>query len=192
VKRALALAVAFVVLLAGPAFADKVKVNVTDAGFDRSGLSLQQGDTVKWNFSPENQADHEVRGPFFDSGPVGPGGTFSFQFTAAGKYTVVDLMNPGASMLIKVPTDVDQSAGSIDTTFNFWMNTGPDPGYFWSVQYEYPGAADWGLLYRQVGGSFSFKADHGPGTYRFRAKTHKFANPDHTDWSAPVSILVTP
>jgi len=167
--------------MATPAFADKVKINVTDSGFDRSRLLIQQGDTVKWNFSPDNQTDHEVRGPFFDSGPIGPGGSFSFQFTGAGKYAVEDVLNPSATMLIKIPVLAEPPMGPIDTIFLISMGNGPPDSYYWSVQYKYPGAPGWVLLFRQVGGSFRFKADHGPGTYEFRGKTHEFAKPDHTD-----------
>jgi plastocyanin len=192
-KRTLPALALALLLIAAPAFADTATVTVSDSGFSPSAVTVRQGGSVLWQFDAGNHQNHEVKGSWFDSGPKGPGDSYNYTFFGAGKYTIVDALNPGSTMLVKVPTRVKPSSGPVGRKYYLTLASEPPQGFYWSLEYRYPDASGWTVLFRiRQGANYYFKPDHGPGTYQFRSQTHQFANDMAPDWSPPASIQVTP
>jgi plastocyanin len=59
-------------------------INIQNNTFNPSSLQISVGDTVKW--VNMDSVQHEPKGRFFDSGPLGQNGTFEYTFNSAGNY----------------------------------------------------------------------------------------------------------
>jgi hypothetical protein len=98
---------------------------------------------TEWRFDPLNTATHSVADAtglgLFDSGPRGSGGSFVYQFPAAGTYTVVDA-DTGNQESVQVPLVVGPKNGTSATTFHLrWAPYGWNTGLVFDVQIERPG-----------------------------------------------------
>jgi plastocyanin len=79
----------FLVTLA-PAEAATFAVSITKSGFSPSGLTIAVGDTVVWTNSDTTGHQIESKSAGFTSPLLAPGQTFSFTYTAAGRYAYQD------------------------------------------------------------------------------------------------------
>lgn len=84
------------VVVAAPARAASTTVLIGSSFFDPQTVTVTQGDTVTWT---NGEGRHTVTSDTgaFDSGPLAPGQTFSFQFSQPGTYPYRDRLNPGGA-----------------------------------------------------------------------------------------------
>src|SRR6266536_2304776 len=80
-------------LLAAPAPAKTVTVDISRLGFVPAAVTVQTGDTVTW--TNKDTVNHQVVCATcpFTSPPLTPGQTFNFTFTKVGKFATVDPLN---------------------------------------------------------------------------------------------------
>jgi plastocyanin len=156
------------------------------------------GGAVLWEFYSDHTASDNSGMGLFDSGTKSAGQFFEFTFTAAGQYPIICHIHPTQmSGNVKVPMKVAPVTGNLTTVFTItWANAPPPlPGYVFDVQISRPGGpgfVDWkpGVTTKTA----TFTADSGTGTYLFQARLHN-ANPGNgfaSNYSAPISITVTP
>jgi plastocyanin len=76
--------------------AEAAAVMMKDVSFSPATVRIKAGQTVTW--SNPSKLTHTVTGSGFDSGNVGPGGSWSRKFTKAGTYTYVCTPHAAAGM----------------------------------------------------------------------------------------------
>ena len=76
--------------------AEAVSVTMKDVSFSPATVRIKAGQTVTW--SNPSKLTHTVTGSGFDSGNVGPGGSWSHRFTKAGTYSYVCTPHAAAGM----------------------------------------------------------------------------------------------
>ena len=81
-----ALIAAFLVALAGVAFAD-AEVTITDDGLDPSSVEADIREAIVWTNASDSDVSLVGEDPTWESGPIEPGATFSIEITKAGTYT---------------------------------------------------------------------------------------------------------
>lgn len=101
-KKMILLAGAVVLLVAAPAPAKTVTVDISKLGFVPSAVTIQTGDTVTW--TNKDTVNHQVVCTTcpFTSPVLTPGQPFSFTFTKAGKFTTVDPLNKNKKATVTV------------------------------------------------------------------------------------------
>ena len=87
----------------------KVTANVYDSGFTAPTVTVRKGGTIKWLWDSSLIDVHTVtfiRGPrgakYFSSRSLGPGGSYSYKFTKAGKYMIYCKLHAGNTQNIVV------------------------------------------------------------------------------------------
>src|SRR6187401_851329 len=92
-KKLILLAAAVVLLVAAPAPAKTVTVDISKAGFVPAAVSVQTGDMVV--FTNKDTANHQVvcAACPFTSSVLAPNANASFTFTKVGKFNLVDPLN---------------------------------------------------------------------------------------------------
>jgi plastocyanin len=76
--------------------APEAVVIMKDASFSPATVRIKAGQTVTW--SNPTTLTHTATGSGFDSGNVGPGGSWSHKFTKAGTYAYVCVPHSAAGM----------------------------------------------------------------------------------------------
>src|SRR3954454_489710 len=104
-KRLMFLAGAVALLVAAPAPARSAKtvaVDISKAGFVPANLSIQAGDSITW--TNKDTATHQVVCATcpFTSPVLAAGQTFTFAFTKAGKFAIVDPLNKSKKSTVTV------------------------------------------------------------------------------------------
>jgi outer membrane protein assembly factor BamB len=178
------------------ALAPIVPVTVGDGGFMPASVTPSEGGTVQWSFDPASSHAHDVADGsgmgLFDSGPVAPGGAaYSYTFSAAGVYPVVDATD-GQSATASVAAQAIPSSGTTTDTFTVRLASAPAPaGFKLTVQVRRPGSTAFATLATTQAASVSFTPDAGPGTYGFRVHLRKSVDGTHSDWSPAAVISVS-
>jgi plastocyanin len=92
-KKVLLLALAIGLLVAAPAPAKTVTVDISKLGFVPASVTVQTGDTVTW--TNKDTVNHQVVCATcpFTSAVLTPGQSHTFVFTKVGKFTTVDPLN---------------------------------------------------------------------------------------------------
>jgi len=92
-KKLIVLASAVALLVAAPAPAKTVTVDISKLGFVPNAVSVQTGDSVTW--TNKDTVNHQVVCATcpFTSLVLAPGQTHTFTFSKAGKFTTVDPLN---------------------------------------------------------------------------------------------------
>ena len=87
------LAGAVALLVAAPAPAKTVSVDISKLGFVPAAVTVETGDIVVW--TNKDTVNHQVVCPTcpFTSLPLAPSQTFTFTFTKVGRFTTVDPLN---------------------------------------------------------------------------------------------------
>jgi plastocyanin len=101
-KKLILLAGAVALLVAGPAPAKTVTVDISKLGFVPATVTIQTGDTVTW--TNKDTANHQVvclTCPF-TSLVLAPGQTHTFTFTKVGNFTTIDPLNKNKKGTVKV------------------------------------------------------------------------------------------
>ena len=76
--------------------AEAAVVTMNDVSFSPATLRIRAGQTVTWHNG--SKLVHTATGSGFDSGNVGPGGSWSHKFTKAGTYTYICVPHQAAGM----------------------------------------------------------------------------------------------
>jgi hypothetical protein len=169
---------------------------VSDSGFAPEVATASFRMPTEWRFDPLNTATHSVADAtglgLFDSGPRGSGGSFVYQFPAAGTYTVVDA-DTGNQESVQVPLVVGPKNGTSATTFHLrWAPYGWNTGLVFDVQIERPGETAFSTWRRgDPALAAPFIPDAGPGTYAFRVRARDRSTGAGTGWS-PVATIAVP
>jgi plastocyanin len=92
-KALLLMALGVGLLVAAPAPAKTVTVDISKLGFIPAAVTVQVGDSVTW--SNKDTAPHQVVCATcpFTSPPIAAGLTFTYTFTKVGKFNVIDPLN---------------------------------------------------------------------------------------------------
>jgi plastocyanin len=167
-------------------------VALTDGGFSPVTSAPSQGSQVRWNISgttAHSVSDSSGMG-LFDSGLLAPGASYSFAFTSAGSYGVVD-NTTSHKATVAVPGSVTPYTGTPSTKFTVrWASQAPPSGYAADVQLLRPGTTAWtDWKVGTTATSATFIPDASLGTYSFRARLRKTANGNASGWSAPASAV---
>jgi plastocyanin len=112
-KKALLVAGALVLLVAAPAPAKTVTVDINKRGFQPGAVTVQANDAVTW--TNKDTANHQVVCATcpFTSPVLSPGQTYTFTFTKVGKFTTVDPLNKnkkGTVTVTAAPATLNLSA----------------------------------------------------------------------------------
>ncbi len=171
-------------------------VDVADFSFSPPAVDDAAGDAVLWSFS--GPSDHTVTDAtgmgLFDSGPLGPGSTYFFQFVAAGFYAYQCTIHPTLmSGTVSVPMSIEPTSGTVTTVFTLtWATTEAPAGFGYDVQILRPGATkwvSWGATKTSPTGEFT--PDSGAGTYEFRARLTNQSTGRAAAYSKAFAITVT-
>jgi plastocyanin len=119
-KKVLLLALAIGLLVAAPAPAKTVTVDVTNRGFQPGAVTVQVGDSVTW--TNKDTVNHQVvcATCTFTSLVLAPGQSHTFVFTKVGKFTTVDPLNKnkkGTVTVTAAPTGVTLTAAPRALTY---------------------------------------------------------------------------
>jgi plastocyanin len=79
-----------------------VHVNIKGMKYDPASVTIKAGDTVTWTNG--DQRDHTVVASdgSFSSGNIGPGATYSFAFSKAGKFEYACSLHPRMKGVVEV------------------------------------------------------------------------------------------
>src|SRR5262249_32381192 len=169
-------------------------VAVSDTGFSPSTITAKRGDVVEFDFSGAtvHTANDNSGMLLWGSGYFPPGGSYGFQFIAAGTYASTDVKTGNAGTIM-VGVMADPLAGGVTTTFTItWASAAPPPGYVFDVQIKRPNAitfTDWKTNLTTL--SSTFVPDGGTGTYSFRARFRNTTNKKASGYSPPTPITVS-
>jgi hypothetical protein len=156
-----------------------VPVAVEGAGFVPDRVELPLGLSLSFLFSEDGSGPHAVtdasgvyggEGGVLDSGEQPAGELFSFNFVAAGSYSLED-PTTGHRAVVDVPVSVDPSMDEEADRFRVTWSRFPLSGFVHDVQIRRPGMAsfeDWLVGTEEFEGWF--EPDSGPGAYAFRAR----------------------
>ncbi len=119
-KKVLLLALAIGLLVAAPAPAKTVAVDISKLGFVPASVTVQVGDSVTW--TNKDTVNHQVVCATcpFTSLPLAPGQSHTFVFTKVGKFTTVDPLNKnkkGTVTVTAAPTAVTATAAPRALTY---------------------------------------------------------------------------
>ena len=171
-------------------------VEVQDAGYAPATAREPFGTTVYWSTPSTDGSSHSITDgsgtALFDSGLIAPGGSFSYQFTAAGDYTVTDTASGHVSHM-DVSMSGTPATGTTATAFNIqWASAPPPAGYVDDVQIKRPGSStfsDWTT--GTTATNQNFTPDAGAGTYVFHARVRRLSPSAHTAYSPQLAITVS-
>jgi plastocyanin len=172
-----------------------VSMAVTDSGFSPTTALIRQRTKFSWLFPSSNTADQTVTDGtglgLFDSGFKHPGSTFTFTFTAAGSYRVIDAATAN-SATVNVALGISPLSGSTTTPFTvLWSSAPPPSGDVFDIQVQRPGGSFTDWLVGQTATSAAFTPDAGTGTYSFQARLRNTSSGATSGWSPPTSISVS-
>ncbi|HEX9235249.1 MAG TPA: plastocyanin/azurin family copper-binding protein [Actinomycetota bacterium] len=178
-RRALPLAVLFVLVGQGAAFA--ASVSIVDFAFQPSSTSLGLGGSVTWtnngsvtHTTTDNGVDSTSGPTLWNSGNLSPGATFSFAFKGAGKFAYHCHIHQSMTGTVTVPPKAQPRTGTTTTVFTItWAVTSVPSGFNEDIQIMRPTSTSWvAWKSNKTGTSISatFTPDAGTGTYLFRAR----------------------
>jgi virginiamycin B lyase len=161
-------------------------------GFVPAERTISLGDRVQWVL--EAPGVHTVRDTtglgLYSSGPRSPVSFFRHTFTAAGSYGYEDTQNGDAGS-IGVPVNAP-ATGTIGSPIHVtWSTDAPAPGLVFDAQYLPPGSGTWVSWKTGVVTKAGSLLPTGIGTYQFRAHVRDGVSGDASDWSPPVSVVVS-
>ncbi len=172
-----------------------VAISVQDNSFTPKSPIDSRGGAVRWTFNgpSEHTATDRSGMALFDSGPTGPGGSYTVAFVGAGKYLYGCTIHPEMAGSIRVPIDASPPTGSISTSFFVtWAAEDAPAGFVYDVQIRRPGASRWAPWMNGVTmPGDSFVADAGTGSYGFRGRLRSATNGAFSRYSPAAFISVT-
>ncbi|MBA3552673.1 MAG: hypothetical protein H0W27_07355 [Actinobacteria bacterium] len=174
---------------------DVVSVSVQDFSFSPKSPIGSRGGAVQWTFNgpSEHTATDRSGMALFDSGPTGPGGSYTVSFVGAGKYIYGCTFHPEMAGSIRVPIDASPPTGSISTSFFVtWAAEDAPAGFVYDVQIRRPGASRWvSWMNGATTPGTSFVPDAGTGSYGFRGRLRSVTSGAASKYSTADYISVT-
>ena len=167
-------------------------MSITDAGFDRSRITIERGGTVVWDnlgTVPRGTVDASAMG-WWNTGLLAVSSSSWKTFVAAGAYRYNDAADASHSGSVVVPLAASPGRGTRSTTFTVtWASKTAPAGFGYDAQIRRPGA-NWRSWKAHVTrAAATFQPDSGRGTYRFRARLVKLAG-GHAGWSPADAVRV--
>lgn len=165
-------------------------VRAARGGIVPAAVRASIGDQMFWSVPVTEAAEHDlVAQGLFDSGPIGPGGSFPYTFFAAATYAVKDA-GTGAAETVQVPPAVTPASGATSTVYTITCASRQAPvGYAYRLLIEPPRSGRYTLLTTTSQPTAGFVPYHGTGTYRFECQLQ---TPDGvTAASPPVAVQVS-
>ena len=202
VRRAVPVALVLAIGLQGSALAATVNISATNTGttffFSPKVAKVQQGSTALWTNTGtvSHTSTSDTTMPVaWDSGTLAPGATFSFVFTAAGKYTYHCAFHVSLGMVgtISVPVKATPPSGPVGTMFTITVATANATGtQVYDIQMKVPGGTFQPWMTGITAKSAIFDSTGmATGTYQFRALLRDTATGKKTQFSGAKSISVT-
>jgi plastocyanin len=172
-------------------------VSITDAGFDPQSLaSVTRGSLVQWTNNGSNQhtvTDASAMG-LFDSGPIGPGQTFTQMFIAGGVFSYTSTLDPGSSGEVKVPVGISPTTVQKGQPYTVTWAAQPAPADFvFDVQYKDPDDAswvDWKTDVTNLNATVTTNANTMPGKWLYRARIQRVSSGATSAWSSSSGVTV--
>lgn len=171
-------------------------VSITDDLYSpQDAIGHDIGKAVQWtNLGAGSHSVTDSTGmDLFDSGPMPPGGAYTFPFVAAGIYSYQCTVVPAMTGTIKAPMVLSPDTGTVDTAFTIqWATDAPPEGFVYDVKIQRPRSTGWTLWQDGVSTtSTTFVPDSGTGTYSFKAHIRETSTGSTARYSAAQSITVS-
>ena len=173
------------------------EIRVLDAGVSPATTrGIGSGVTLAWNIDSADSQAHSVSDAsgmgLFDSGLRPPGGSFTYEFPAAGSYKLIDSAS-GHTSTVSVGMTAQPTSGTAATAFTLtWAAASATSGFAYDVQVSRPGPTVFAdLLAGTADPSATFTPDAGVGTYAFRARIRNTGNGASSGWSGAKTITVS-
>jgi len=147
------------------------------------------GGQMFWSVPDTEAAQHDLVAPgIFDSGPIGPGGSFPYTFFAAATYAVKDTRT-GAAETVQVPPAVSPANGMTSTIYTITCASRPAPvGFAYRVLMKRPWSGRYTILTTTSQPTAAFVPYRGTGTYRFECQVQTPKGVTAASPSAAVSV----
>jgi len=201
-RMAVPVAAILAVLTQSPAFAATVNIQASNSGstyfFSPKTANVPQNATATWTntgTTVHTSTSDTTMPVTWDSGTLATGGTFSFIFRAAGKYTYHCSFHSSLGMVgtISVPVKASPASGAAGTVFTIVVSSSNATGSLvFDIQKKDPGGAfaNWKTGITAKSATFD-STGLVSGTYQFRARLRNTSNGKMTQFSAAKSISVT-
>jgi plastocyanin len=197
VARSTLLSLLLVLFITGSASAATANVSMTENVFTPQVVTVKIGDSVTW--TNNGTIDHTSTGDAplsrWDSGTVGVGGSFTFAFTAGGKYAYHCIFHQSLGMVGKVSVKILASppSGPVGTQFTITVATVNAPlPFHYDIMKKDPGGR-FKPLFSIRTTSFVFDSTGQPtGKYQFISRLRNADTMAASDWSVARTITVTP
>ncbi len=175
-----------------PAVSCSKNVAVADFSYTPDQVKAVQGAVICWSFSgPSNHSVTDSTGMgLFDSGQLGPGGSFSHAFDSAGTYPYHCTVHAAMKGSVEIPVNITPRTGGLHRTFTVaWSTVQPAPNVVFDVQLRSPGRhwRSWEKGVTAVSGDFLPRF---LGRYSFRARMRDATTGKHTGYSPVETIRV--
>jgi len=196
-RRASLLGLLMAVVIQGNAMAATVNVSMTNFVFTPKNAPVLIGGTIHW--TNDSTSSHTSTGDsplsLWDSGSVGPGGTFDFVFTAGGQYKYHCTFHQSLGMVgtISVKIKASPPSGPAGTKFNVTVATiNAPPGFVYDIQRKDPGGSFTNWMLNVTAKTVQWDSTgFAPGTYSFRSRLHNTTNGSTSTYSAGKAVMVT-
>jgi hypothetical protein len=146
-------------------------IQVTSASITPSSTRLRPADQTFWSVPTSENVNHDLMSPgLFNTGLIGPGGSFEYTFFAAADYSVRDTTT-GSRSTVEVVPGVTPSAGEVDTVFTITAaNIEAPVGYKYRVLIKRPHSTHYVLLTTTTQPTVNFIPGTSAGTYSFECE----------------------
>jgi|SRR5437667_648938 len=197
VRKSALLSVLLVVFLQGSALAATANVTMTEYVFTPKSSSINFGDSVKWTNGGTVAHTSTSNTPLslWDSGSVPVGSTFTFAFTAGGKYQYHCTFHQSLGMTgtVSVKIKATPPSGPMGTIFTITVASIAAPtGFVYDIQMKKPGGSFQNWKPGTITKSVTWDSTGQPtGTYQFRSRLHNTSTNAASQYSAAKSIMVT-
>jgi len=197
IRRSSLLSLLLVLFLQGSALAATANVSMTEYVFTPKTSTINAGDSVKWTNSGTVAHTSTSNTPLslWDSGSLSVGNTFTFAFTAGGKYPYHCTFHQSLGMTgtVSVRIKAAPPSGPVGTMFTITVASINAPaGFVYDIQMKKPGGAFMNWKPGTTTKSVTFDSTGQPiGTYQFRSRLHNTSTNATSQYSAAKSIMVT-
>jgi plastocyanin len=197
VRRVIPLAIVLALFLQSDAFATVKNVSIVEFTFTPTPVKLTIGDSVVWTNTDPISHTATSNAPFslWDSGTIIPGGgTFQFQFIAAGGFPYHCERHNWMTALIGAKGRAFPASGTAGTLFKITVATVAAPELFdYDIQWKVPGSTVWqDWMTNVLTKSVTFDSTGRPtGKYQFRSRMSRRDGTGDSSYSLPSAIRVT-
>jgi len=196
-RNAAPIAIVFALLTQTGAEASTVNVSMVNFSFTPDPAKAKLGDTITWTNTTTTTSHTSTQDSplsLWDSGTVGPGGTFSFTITAAGVYPYHCIFHSSLGMTGKAGAldIVTPKRGPIGTQFTVQVASVTAPaGFVYDIQKKDPGGSftDWMTGVTAMSEMWD-SSGQAAGTYSFRSRLRKTSTGAASGYSPGVSVQI--